>query len=291
MITQAMDQWRLLHGPSTPPEVRALMERQLVVEQVKATLGSKLTAMDTLERTAADRAAAEQALAAIDHALNTMPPSGSPHEADTLRQLTDQKTMWTQRRDQVVAANAAAHRTVAEPMPDVSDHTSPLVQQVVAITGRPAPAPADRNRGSLVALAPREHTAEEKPAVYTSAPPRPTPLDRDQPRRPDESAGGDGQRHSVAANTPTVPPAPSGNRSAAPSRADLAAADEALNTAAEWAPAAAAVMPAYVHHAATRPGRGGGHPTESGSSGPHTGEQELPGWVQQARTHMDEDLA
>jgi hypothetical protein len=113
-----------------PPPVQALFERRTLLEQQGAALRSQVATWEARDRAAAALAATQEQLAALDAA----PVTG---EAAVLQALRDQRALLVQVCDaraaelrRLDAAVAAARRS---PLPDASDHTSPMAMSVLAI--------------------------------------------------------------------------------------------------------------------------------------------------------------
>jgi hypothetical protein len=164
-----------------PAALQALQERKALLEQQRTTLQSQIGAFRSLPDVTTDLTAAQAQLDAVERALSTASPeTTSPDQAETIRTLAAQRDVHRQQRDynsqELTALRSGVDEAVASPLPDGSDRTTPIAQQILAlIEKRPDPRPRAETRQQALAIAPRrESTREERHTVSSTAPPDPS---------------------------------------------------------------------------------------------------------------------
>lgn len=168
-----------------PPALQALRERKALLEQQRATILSQLAAIRSLPDATADLEKAQAELDAIERALQTATPNSStsdPAVETTLRNLAAQREMRVMQRDQsaqvVQTLRAGIEQALATPLPDPTDRTTPLVEQVLALlNGTPAQQPpkADKPPTPPSVVRPREGARQQRRDAGRVAPPEPGP--------------------------------------------------------------------------------------------------------------------
>ena len=164
-----------------PAALQALQERKALLEQQRATLQSQIGAFRSLPDVTTDLTTAQAQLDAVERALRTAPSEpASPDQAETIRTLAAQRDVHRQQRDynsqELEVLRHGVDEAVTAPLPDASDRTTSLAQQVIAlIERRPDPKPRAQKPQQELAIAPRrESTREERHTVSSTAPPDPS---------------------------------------------------------------------------------------------------------------------
>ena len=183
-----------------PPALKALKERKALLEQQRATLQSQINAIRALPDAEADLEKAQAELDAIERALRTAtPPSTTqdPGHAEALRNLTAQREMRVQQRDQnaqeVETLRSGIQQALATPLPDATDRTTPIIEQLLSILeGAPKPEqPKTKKHPQPPAvIRPREGIRQQHRDEDRGAPPEPgTGLDAKAARVTDAVRG------------------------------------------------------------------------------------------------------
>jgi hypothetical protein len=164
-----------------PAALRALQERKALLEQQRVTLQSQIGAFKNLSAVTTDLAAAQGQLDDVERALRTAPEqTSSPDQAEALRNLAVQRDLHLQQRDdnmrELATLRSGVHEAVAAPLPDATDQTTPIVEQVLALMDhRPDPRPRAEAHQQAPAIPPRrESTREERQTISSTAPPDPS---------------------------------------------------------------------------------------------------------------------
>jgi hypothetical protein len=164
-----------------PAALRALEERKALLEQQRVTLQSQIGAFRNLSDVTTDLAAAQGQLDAVERALRTAPEqTSSPDQVEALRNLAAQRDLHLQQRDynmrELATLRSGVQESVAAPLPDETDQTTPIVERVLAlIDHRPDPRPRAEARQQAPAIPPRrESTREERQTISSTAPPDPS---------------------------------------------------------------------------------------------------------------------
>ncbi len=133
-----------LYPAQTPPAVQALLAREAFLQQQRTQLLALIARPTQLEQARADLNRLNDQLAALTSALAAVTPApAAPGQLDSVTPLRSLLAL-AQRNQAAQAAEVSrlaqgVRSAEQEPLPDVSDLTTPLTQAVLALGGLPAP--------------------------------------------------------------------------------------------------------------------------------------------------------
>jgi len=170
-------------GTRPPAAVQALLDRKSLLEQQRVTLESQLATVRSLPKVASELDSTQAEIASMERALSTAPATSSIDQVEASRQLEQQRELQEEQHErnqrELDKLRDGVDRMLAMPMPDVDDHTSPVVERVKqVIKGLPDPASppthVDRPHHPEATL-PRSRSHErERQDVGRTAPPDPS---------------------------------------------------------------------------------------------------------------------
>jgi hypothetical protein len=150
VVAQAQEAWNKLPESRTagapPAPVAQMLERQALLEQQRATLESQLAAWHSLDKVNGELASADQQLATVQKALDSLPQGEqlTSEQATTVKQLAEQRDVRVRQRDakkqELDSLKTGVHTAVVTPLQDTAEKTKALADNVLGLVNGNAPA-------------------------------------------------------------------------------------------------------------------------------------------------------
>ena len=184
VVAQAQEAWNKRpesrRASAPPAPVAQMLERKALLEQQRATLESQLAAWRSLDKVNGELTSADQQLAAVDKALESLPRGEqlTTEQAASVKQLAEQRDVRVRQRDakkqELDSLKSGVRNAVGTPLQDTADKTKALTESVLGLVdGRTPATPSRPDHEPTPGVANRDNPNRERQDTNNSAPPTP----------------------------------------------------------------------------------------------------------------------